>query len=167
SNPPEPRFLDMDALPVPDRRLVDARYYERYAIDSVQTKRGCPLRCEYCTYPRIEGRVGRARLAAAVADEMFRALEDQPRIAHFFVVDSVFNLPRAHAKSVCRELTGRGWTVPWTCYANPLGFDAEFAELAKRAGCAGMEVGSDSGSERVLERLRKGFGVAEIRRLHG
>jgi radical SAM superfamily enzyme YgiQ (UPF0313 family) len=166
SNPPEPRFLDMDTLPVPDRRLLDERYYRIWGIDSVQTKRGCPLRCEYCTYPTIEGRVGRAREPKAIADEMFAALEARPGIRHFFVVDSVFNLPRAHAKNVCRELVARGWTVPWTCYANPLGFDEEMAKLARAAGCAGMEIGSDSGCDEVLERLRKGFSVADIRRIH-
>jgi radical SAM superfamily enzyme YgiQ (UPF0313 family) len=166
SNPPEPRFLDMDALPVPDRRLLDERYYRIYGIDSVQTKRGCPLRCEYCTYPTIEGRVGRAREPKAIADEMFAALAARPETRHFFVVDSVFNLPRAHAKNVCRELIARGWSVPWTCYANPLGFDVEMAELARAAGCAGMEIGSDSGCDDVLERLRKGFKVADIRRIH-
>ncbi len=166
ANPPEPRFLDMNALPVPDRRLVDPRYYERWGIDSVQTKRGCPLRCDYCTYPIIEGRVGRARDPAAVVDEMFRALAEQPATRHFFVVDSVFNLPKTHAKNVCRELVARGWRVPWTCYANPLGFDPEMAELAKAAGCAGMEIGSDSGCDEVLENLRKGFTVEQIRHLH-
>jgi radical SAM superfamily enzyme YgiQ (UPF0313 family) len=166
ANPAAPAFLDLNALPRPDRSLVDARYYARYAIDSVQTKRGCPLRCDYCTYPTIEGRIGRTRAAAAVADEMEHALTQQPGIRHFFVVDSVFNLPRRHAKDVCRELARRGWQTPWTCYANPLGFDAEFAELARAAGCAGMEIGSDSGRDDVLERLRKGFTVADIRRIH-
>jgi radical SAM superfamily enzyme YgiQ (UPF0313 family) len=156
----------MNALPVPDRRLADPRYYERYAIDSVQTKRGCPLLCEYCTYPVIEGRVGRARRPAAVVDEMFACLEQQPGIRHFFVVDSVFNLPRAHAKNVCRELIERGWQVPWTCYANPLGFDREMAALAREAGCAGMEIGSDSGVDDVLKRLRKGFTTDQIRAIH-
>ena len=156
----------MDPLPLPDRRLADPRYYEHYGIDSVQTKRGCPLHCEYCTYPIIEGRVGRARDPRGVVDEMFLALDQQPKARHFFVVDSVFNLPRAHAKSVCRELIGRGWTVPWTCYANPLGFDQEMAELARAAGCAGMEIGSDSGRNEVLQRLRKGFTVDQIRELH-
>ena len=166
ANPPGP-FLDLDRVPVPDRGLADPRYYERYAIESVQTKRGCPLRCDYCTYPLIEGRVGRVRTPAAVVDEMFAALERQPAIRHFFVVDSVFNLPKRHAKDVCRELIDRGWEVPWTCYANPLGFDAEFAELARAAGCAGMEIGSDSGCDEILARLRKGFTVDEIRGLHG
>jgi radical SAM superfamily enzyme YgiQ (UPF0313 family) len=166
SNPPGKSFLDMNALPVPDRRLADARYYSRYAIDSIQTKRGCPLLCDYCTYPIIEGRVGRSRDASAVVDEMFLALEQQPGIRHFFVVDSVFNLPRTHAKNVCRELIARGWEVPWTCYANPLGFDREMAELAREAGCAGMEIGSDSGVNEILKRMRKGFTTDDIRRIH-
>lgn len=166
SNPPEPSFLDMNEIRVPDRTLADARYYERYGIESIQTKRGCPLLCDYCTYPVIEGRVGRVREPAAVVDEMFQALEQRPEIRHFFIVDSVFNLPRTHAKNLCRELIRRDWGVPWTCYSNPLGFDAEFAELSRAAGCAGMEIGSDSGCDEVLTRLRKGFKVEDVRRLH-
>ncbi len=166
SNPRSPRFLDMDTLPVPDRKLVDRRYLTEYGINSVQTKRGCPLHCAYCTYPIIEGRVGRVRRPAAVVDEMFQALADQPATRHFFIVDSVFNLPTSHAKNVCRELIARDWRIPWTSYANPLGFDREFAELARAAGCAGMEIGSDSGSERVLLNLKKGFTRDHIRRLH-
>jgi radical SAM superfamily enzyme YgiQ (UPF0313 family) len=166
SNPPDRDFLDMNRLPAPDRRLVDPRYVRRYGIDSIQTKRGCPLRCDYCTYPVIEGRVGRTREPAAVVDEMFQVLEQQPDTKHLFVVDSVFNLPKSHAKAVCRELIARDWRIPWTCYANPLGFDRELAELARAAGCAGMEIGSDSGCDEVLRRLRKGFTVEHIRALH-
>ena len=167
ANPPAARFLDLDAVAEPDRGLVDPRYYARYATDAVQTKRGCPLRCDYCTYPIIEGRVGRTRGPERVVDEMFRAVERQPDIRHVFIVDSVFNLPRAHAKGVCRELIRRRWSIPWTCYANPLGFDAEMAELARAAGCAGMEIGSDSGCDEVLTRMRKGFKTEDIRRIHG
>jgi radical SAM superfamily enzyme YgiQ (UPF0313 family) len=166
SNPPDRSFLDMNALRVADRTLLDPRYAERYGIDSVQTKRGCPLRCDYCTYPVIEGRVGRTREPAAVVDEMYRILEEQPATKHLFIVDSVFNLPKTHAKSVCRELIARDWKLPWTCYANPLGFDRELADLARRAGCAGMEIGSDSGCDEVLDRLRKGFHTGDIRALH-
>jgi radical SAM superfamily enzyme YgiQ (UPF0313 family) len=167
SNPRPPEFLDMGALPMPNRSLVNSFYYEEYGIDSIQTKRGCPLRCDYCTYPLIEGRKGRVRKPSSVVDEMFAALEAQPAINHFFIVDSVFNLPKSHAKDVCRELIRRDWSVPWSCYANPLGFDKEFAELAFEAGCAGMEIGSDSGCNHVLERLRKGFTTDHIHKLHG
>ena len=161
-----PEFLDMNTLSMPDRRLADSRYYQKYGIDSIQTKRGCPLRCNYCTYPIIEGRIGRVRDPVAVVDEIFKAVEDRPELDHFFIVDSVFNLPKSHAKNVCRQLIRRNWKIPWSCYANPLGFDQEFADLAHEAGCAGMEIGSDSGCDHVLERLRKGFTIDHIRRLH-
>jgi len=167
SNGPPSSFLDMNTLSPADRSLVDSRYYERFGIESLQTKRGCPLRCDYCTYPIIEGRVGRVREPSAVVDELFMILEQQPGTVHIFMVDSVFNLPKSHAKAVCREMIDRGVTIPWTCYANPLGFDAELAELMATAGCSGMEVGADSGSNEILARLRKGFTTDQIRNLHG
>jgi radical SAM superfamily enzyme YgiQ (UPF0313 family) len=166
SNGPAPGFLDMSTLSPADRSLVDPRYYERFGIESLQTKRGCPLRCDYCTYPIIEGRVGRVREPAAIVDELFASLEQQPATSHVFMVDSVFNLPKGHAKAVCREMIDRQVAIPWTCYANPLGFDLELAELMAEAGCAGMEVGADSGSDEILTRLRKGFTTEQIRNLH-
>jgi radical SAM superfamily enzyme YgiQ (UPF0313 family) len=165
ANPPAPDFLDMDDLRPPDRSRLDPRYDATFGIDSVQTKRGCPLRCDYCTYPIIEGRVGRRRAPQRVVDEIL-SIQERPGARHYFVVDSVFNLPTSHAKAVCREMIDRGARLPWTCYANPLGFDAELAGLMAEAGCAGMEVGSDGGSDAVLDRLRKGFSVRHIRDLH-
>ena len=86
-------------------------------------------------------------------------------VAHLFIVDSVFNLPLRHAKEVCRELVARGNRTPWTSYVNPAAFDDELAELMVRAGAAGMEIGSDSGCDEMLDRLRKGFRTDKIRRL--
>jgi hypothetical protein len=166
SSPPDKDFLDMNTLAPPDRSRLDSRYYTLFGIDSVQTKRGCPLRCDYCTYPIIEGRVGRTREPVRVVDEVEAIQAQQPDARHFFVVDSVFNLPKTHAKQVCRELVARGNRLPWSCYANPLGFDAELAELMVAAGCAGAEVGSDGGTDEVLLRLRKGFDTARIREFH-
>lgn len=159
-------FLDMNAIAPPNRNILDARYDSTYGIDSVQTKRGCPLRCDYCTYPIIEGRVGRAREPKQVVDELMGLRDGRPDVNHVFIVDSVFNLPRTHAKEVCREMIAREFSIPWTCYANPLGFDEELAELLAASGCAGMEIGSDAGNDKILESLRKGFGVDHIRRIH-
>ena len=60
----------------------------------------------------------------------------------------------------------RDWNVPWTCYANPIGFDRELAQLMAQAGCAGIEVGTDSGSERVLREQKKGFSTSDVVELH-
>ncbi|MCC7461681.1 MAG: radical SAM protein [Gammaproteobacteria bacterium] len=156
-------FMELGSGVRPDRRWVDARYYERSGTTSIQTKRGCVMQCEYCTYPLIEGRVIRQRSGDVVADEWESMLALHPAIAHVFVVDSVFNLPPRHAREVCEALVARGLRTPWTCYINPVRFDPELAELMVRAGCAGVEIGSDSGTDAGLARLNKGFGVDRIR----
>jgi len=158
------RFLALDDLPRPDRSVLPESYYTEYGIESLQTKRGCPLHCDYCTYPLIEGRQGRLRDPGSVADE-FMEICSRPGVEHLFIVDSVFNLPLRHAKEVCRELVARGNTTPWTCYVNPVAFDDELAKLMVRAGAVGMEIGSDSGCDDVLDRLRKGFHTDKITRL--
>jgi hypothetical protein len=156
--------LDVDAQPWADRSVLPERYYSEYGIESLQTKRGCPLHCEYCTYPLIEGARSRMRDPARVADE-FMQICTRKGVEHVFIVDSVFNLPPRHAKAVCRELIARRNRTPWTSYVNPIAFDDELAELMVRAGAAGVEIGSDSGCDEVLDRLRKGFRTDKIRRL--
>ena len=156
-------YYDLRSAPQADRSLVDPRHYEVHGIEGIQTKRGCPLSCMYCTYPLIEGRVGRAREPEAVAEEFLSLAESGRRVEHVFIVDSVFNLPRRHAKKVCEALIEHSVSIPWTCYANPLGFDEELAQLMKDAGCAGMEIGSDSGTDEQLLVLKKGFTTEDIR----
>lgn len=161
SRPAPPVVLDR--APVPDRSLIDRRHYGRCGTDSVQTKRGCPLGCTYCTYPSIEGRAHRLRDPERVVDEFEDAARQGAR--HVFVVDAVFNLPARHAHAVCDALVRRGPGLPWTAYVNPIGFDARLAEAMVAAGAVGMEVGSDSGDDAVLARLCKGFDTGAIRRL--
>ena len=156
-------FLVMDEIARPDRSLLDERYYTEYGIESLQTKRGCPLKCTYCTYPLIEGARGRVRDPAGVAAEFMEITTRRPDVDHVFIVDSVFNLPIRHAKEFCRQLAARGNTTPWTCYINPTAFDEELAQLMVDAGSSGMEFGADSGCDEILDKLRKGFSVAKIR----
>lgn len=156
-------FLDIKQNVQPDRRWIDPRYYEHSGITSVQTKRGCAMQCDYCTYPLIEGRTIRQRVGDVVAAEWEAAVTAHPAIQHVFIVDSVFNLPPHHAREVCEALIARGLRTPWTCYLNPVRFDPPLAEAMARAGCAGVEIGSDSGTDEGLLRLRKGFTTDKIR----
>ena len=165
-NPPAPAFLTLDQVAPPDRSRLDTRYYDFGGVDSLQTKRGCVLKCDYCTYPIIEGARSRVRDPKKVADELEQLIALHPEVQHVFLVDSVFNLPIRHAKEVCREFVRRGNGMAWTCYANPIAFDAELAGLMAEAGCAGVEVGADSGVDAILRRLKKGFDTEAIRRMH-
>jgi hypothetical protein len=163
---PPARFQELDALARPDRALVDGRHYTECGTDAVQTKRGCRLHCTYCTYPIIEGRTVRRREPAALVAEMLAARKAQPDLNHFFIVDSVFNLPSPHAKDVCREMIACGVDTPWTCYVNPIDFDDELAGLMAEAGCSGIEIGSDSGVQATLDTLKKGFTLEAVEETH-
>jgi radical SAM superfamily enzyme YgiQ (UPF0313 family) len=85
-------------------------------------------------------------------------------VSHVFFVDSVFNVPRSHALGISRALVERGTPLPWVCYGSPVSFDDELVGAMARAGCQGVEIGTDSGTEGMLERLRKPFGLGEVLR---
>jgi biotin synthase-like enzyme len=89
-----------------------------------------------------------------------------PGVSHLFFVDSVFNVPHAHAMGVCDALVATGTPMRWVCYLSPFGFDDALARRMARAGCVGVEVGADAGSDAGLARLRKPFSLADIRRSH-
>ena len=155
----------LDDLPRPARDLVDPRYYVRDGTDNVQTKRGCCFECAYCDYPDIEGRRFRLRDPARVAAEAAERAQ-APGVSHLFFVDSVFNLPHAHAMTVCRELARTGVPMKWVAYVTPVGFDDALARAMAEAGCVGIEIGADSGDDAGLARLNKPFKVADIREAH-
>lgn len=161
---PERRGIDLDTLAGPARDLVDPRYFEVEGTDGVQTKRGCAFQCTYCDYPDLEGKKVRVRDPEAVADEM-AACARVPGCDSVFIVDSVFNVPRSHALAVCDALIARGSPVPWVCYVSPASLDEELVARMARAGCIGAEIGADTGTQRVLERLRKPFTLDQVRRV--
>lgn len=145
---------------VPDRDLFDAAwYYQNGGLANVQTKRGCALECVYCTYPLLEGKCIRAVEPGAVVDEL--AAIRASGIGHVFVVDAVFNRPESHAAAICEEILRRDLKISFTGYFVPRGDLPELPALLKRAGCDAVELGTDSLSDPVLERLAKGFTAAE------
>ena len=130
---------------------------------NIQTKRGCPFNCVYCTYPLIEGRAVRLRSPLSVARELERAA-GETGARRFFITDGVFNYPEAHALEVCREISKRNLGITWSCYANPAYMTGRLAEAMARAGCGSVEFGIDSLSDDLLSRLGKNFSVAQVAR---
>ncbi|MFH1090625.1 MAG: radical SAM protein, partial [Pseudomonadota bacterium] len=128
----------------------------------VQTRRGCPMSCSYCSTPVIEGRLVRkcspARAAEAVASYMEAGLD------RLFITDNTFNLPPSYAKDFCRVLISRGLKPDWHCIVHPGQLDEELIELMARAGCTNVSLGFESGSDRILRRLNKRFTQDDILR---
>lgn len=139
-----------------------SRYQGRGGFVGVQTKRGCPFKCTYCIYPKLEGRRYRLRPPESVVQEVANVVAQSGQ-RHFFFVDSVFNDPRSHALAVCKELARRKLPVRWSAFCNPVGFDAELARAMAEAGCEGVEFGLDVACEKMLLAMDKPFGQSETR----
>jgi len=139
----------------PRRVGPDMKFYRREGgMSNVQTKRGCPFHCSYCTYPLLEGQGFQRRPAEAVADEIERLASDSG-VEYLYLVDNYFNFPTAHAEAVCQALVRRRLRVPWSCFAHPAYLDGRLPALMREAGCASVELGTDSGSATMLENLCK------------
>lgn len=164
TNPPAV-IKDLDALSRPDRSLLDNRaYLERGGMGNLQTKRGCPFGCIYCTYPLLEGRHFRLRKPRAVAREMAEGFENFG-INYFYIVDNTFNCPPEHAKAVCREIIRLNLPLRWTGFIHPHFFDRELLELMVKAGCQEFEFGTDSGAASMLTTLQRGVEPADIEKV--
>ncbi|MFZ3065092.1 MAG: lipid biosynthesis B12-binding/radical SAM protein [Nitrospirota bacterium] len=150
---------DLNSLSMPDRELLDnTRYLKDGGSGNIQTKRGCYFKCIYCTYPLVEGSDVRLRSPKLVADE-FEFLEKEYNLSHVFVVDNVFNYPISHAEEICRELINRRLKIKWSCYANPGFITERLVDLMVKAGCTGIDLGTDAASEKMLKSMGKNFNL--------
>ena len=146
----------------PDRSLLNnGAYLELGGMANIQSKRGCPFKCSYCTYPGIEGAMLRLRRPADVAEEL-KEMRLHYGIDYVFFVDDVFNFPEEHAVEVCEEIIKHDVKINWTCFSTPKGMTPKLAALMKMAGCKGMEFGSDAGAEKTLRGLNKHFTPGDI-----
>jgi radical SAM superfamily enzyme YgiQ (UPF0313 family) len=161
---PRPAWVeDLDSLPPPDWSGLDVnQYFSRGGMGNLQTKRGCPFRCIYCTYPLIEGQKLRLRSPEKVAQDAASLI--RLGVTNAFIVDNIFNYPESHAQEVCRAFIRKGIPLKWSCYAHPAHFSRALAENMRKAGCTGVEFGTDSGSPAVLARLGKDFTPEDIQR---
>jgi radical SAM superfamily enzyme YgiQ (UPF0313 family) len=141
----------------PARGLFDyPRYVRRGGMGNIQTKRGCVFKCSYCTYPLLEGTRFRAREPEEVVDEIAALMHDYGPHPLFFV-DSILNFPRGHVEAICEAILRRNLKLRWSCYATPVKLDRHQAQLMARAGCEGIELGTDAVDDGQLQRLGKSF----------
>jgi radical SAM superfamily enzyme YgiQ (UPF0313 family) len=154
---------DMDALPLWDNALsayADSGREEIWV--PVQSRRGCPNDCSYCSTSSIQGRRIRSRSPRLVVD----AINDQARrgFRHFYFVDNSFNIPEQQALALCRELNERKLGVAWRCILYPHHVREELVKAMADAGCVEVSLGFESGSPAVLRQMHKRFSPDEVRR---
>jgi radical SAM superfamily enzyme YgiQ (UPF0313 family) len=135
-------------------------YLTQSSMLNIQTQRGCPFTCCYCTYPIIEGRKVRRRDYKEIACELLQAKKRGCR--YFFIVDSIFNTSALHVTRFCEEILACHLNVSWGCFLRPRGLPAKLMGLMARAGCRHIEFGSDSFCDSVLKAYGKHFSFDDI-----
>jgi radical SAM superfamily enzyme YgiQ (UPF0313 family) len=152
--------LDLLALPAEDLwPMADPADSDLWV--PVQSRRGCPLECSYCSTPGLEGRTIRARSAGLVAKEIARLARAGFR--RFCIVDNTFNLPTDYAVELCRRISAERLDIGWRCGLYPRDVPEELVETMAAAGCVEVGLAFESGAAAVLRAMNKPFLPEEVR----
>jgi anaerobic magnesium-protoporphyrin IX monomethyl ester cyclase len=162
-----PANLRQDHFPFPARDLIDLEPYRDAWLSAHGTfslnlvaGRGCPFRCNWCAKP-IFGDTYRSQPPEAVAQEM-QILKERYAAQHLWFADDIFALNRHWVRQLAVEVEKRGCALPFKVQARTDLMTPETIAALKRAGCAEIWMGVESGSQKILDAMDKGLRVEQV-----
>lgn len=157
------RFVrDLDLFPLPDPHILSTSPYEREDFYiPVQTRRGCPMKCSYCSTETIEGSFIRKRSPEMVVRSLAQWVEAGFR--RFQFVDNTFNLPPTYAEALCDLLAESPFPIDWRCILFPGNLKERLVTAMAKAGCTEVSLGFESGSDEILREMNKHFKAQDVR----
>ena len=165
-------LADLDAQPWPDRERVDIGQYlrawrEQHGVGSVSviTARGCPYHCRWCSHSTY-GKTHRRRSAADVVNEVEWILVRYAPEQIWFA-DDVFTIHHGWLDEYAAEIKRRGLRIPFECITRADRLNARVAAQLAELGCDRVWIGSESGSQRLLDAMERGVTIAQVRNAVG
>jgi radical SAM superfamily enzyme YgiQ (UPF0313 family) len=163
-NPPRTPERELDQWPLPDRESLELDFVESMPLDvpavlsldrytTMQTSRGCPWPCIFCDIPIFNDNKFRSRSPEHVLDE-FERLEADGYGAVYFV-DDHFLLQPKRIEAICNGIIERGITIQWGAEGRVDSVCMELFPLMAKANCRSLMFGIESGSQKILDRLKK------------
>jgi anaerobic magnesium-protoporphyrin IX monomethyl ester cyclase len=164
---PREQLRDIDAQPWPDREAIDVGQYvetwrKHHGMGSVSliTARGCPYHCRWCSH-EVFGKTHRRRKPASVADELEWLIQRyQPDMA--WMADDVFTIHPGWLSQYADELKRRRLRLPFECISRADRLNSKVIETLAEMGCFRVWIGSESGSQRVLDAMERGVTVEQV-----
>jgi radical SAM superfamily enzyme YgiQ (UPF0313 family) len=162
-----PRISDLDSLPFPDRTAIDLEQYMKawkdrhgYSSLSLITSRGCPFNCTWCS-KEIFGCLFRQRSPENVIEEL-ELLKAQYGPDQLWFADDVLTLNKKWALKLTGAMADAGIDIPFECLSRVDRVDEEVVAGLERAGCFRLWYGAESGSDKIVENMRKDFTVDQV-----
>lgn len=147
-----PHFHSLATLPLPRRHLLNRKKY--FFTNTIQTTRGCPFDCDFCSVTSFYGRTYRVR----PVDEVINEINHMEKGFLFFVDDNIVGKP-AYAKELFRALIPM--KIKWFSQASlSIVKDRELLTLAQDSGCMGLFIGFESLSQENLKAMGKSMNRA-------
>jgi radical SAM superfamily enzyme YgiQ (UPF0313 family) len=157
-----PLFRDIDALPFPDRRLsLLPERLKAMDTENLIASRGCPYRCTFCSSRLFWQKQVRMRSPEKILDEI-EALKKSARLRHFIFLDDSFTLRREDIETVCRSLIRERTGIFWSTMTRADLLDEDLIGLMKRSGCIELNLGIETGSERMSRMISKDLKKAHV-----
>ena len=162
-NPPASSPTDLDDLCPPARDLLPWRKYhmltgrQKFCTTAV-TSRGCPYRCTFCDVPKSRIRFFSPQW---VVDDVKACLSLGIREIHFF--DDMFNQSPQRVLKITKAFADNKLAFDWSFRGRVDHLDGDMLRQARRTGCYRVYLGLESGSDRILGQMKKGFTVDQIK----
>jgi radical SAM superfamily enzyme YgiQ (UPF0313 family) len=170
-NADRPLDRNLDQWPFPDRESLPLDFVESMPLDvpavlslerftTMQTSRGCPWPCVFCDIPIFNEGKWRARSAQHVVEE-FRHLQALGYGAVYFV-DDHFLLQPKRIEAICQGLGTHDIRIQWGCEGRVDSVAQHLFPAMAKAHCRTIMFGIESGSQKILDRLKKEQTLAEV-----
>jgi radical SAM superfamily enzyme YgiQ (UPF0313 family) len=156
--PDSPLLTDLDSLPPPAFHLVP--YVRDYGFLPLEAGRGCPFSCTFCSTSRFFRHSFRTKSVDVVIGQILR-LREEYGVTSFDLVQDNFTVRRERVVEFCEALLSAGAGITWSCSARTDCIDDDLLDLMREAGCRGLFMGIESGSDRIQSIIRKRLDVGE------
>jgi anaerobic magnesium-protoporphyrin IX monomethyl ester cyclase len=166
---PRAQITNLDAQPWPARDAIDVGRYvttwrEAHGQGSLSfiTARGCPYHCRWCSH-QVFGQTHRRRSPHAVVDEVEWLLSTyHPDMV--WIADDVFTIHHGWLREYSAEMHRRGLKIPFECISRADRLNEEMTGLLAGLGCFRLWIGSESGSQRILDAMDRGVKVEQVQK---
>lgn len=163
-NSPRLLIYNLDAIPFPARHLIDIQAYITHEETiSLITTRGCPYSCLFCSTSKLHGARYRQRSIENVMEEIKLVCERYSPPTITFNDDN-FTFNKLRVKKFCQMFVDQGFDIPWGCNGHVANVDKTLLGLMRDSGCNKIFFGIESGSQQIINTLKKGFKLEQAKK---